>query len=984
MVKKIDPEILMGFIEEAKSYLPTILDCIDTFKHDPDQLDALEEAHRLFHSIKGAASMVGLSALSHVAYFAEEALEEIAAGQLEFTPDTTTVFLLTVSQVESYLDGILSGTLDDQAILVEVVKSFRRLKHLPPSGDEAAIETLVTHSQPSPVEPQSQPVMAVKPPVEEHKTLEIKPVVISTARRTDHIDEASLELREAFLEEADEHLQNITRVLRLLEKDASNKGWQQEIRRSVHTLKGAAGMVGFQTVSRLAHRMEDLLDAVYEDDLELTTEIIALIFVTTDTLEDLLHKGSAEVRERAEDLYQRFAAFLGTELADMEPVSGGTRLEPLGQESMIDLAGMIPERRREADQSKEDEQADLQRQPSQVVRVPIERLDELVRLVSELIVSRSTFEQYFRKLNHEVDELRLSVGRSQRIANRFDTEYEVSALGKGMASLVNVAAVGAGNGFTISASPVKQTHGFDELEFDRYTEFHLLTRELSENTGDINAVSNELHNTIGDFDSYLNGLNRLTSEVQDKLMRLRMVPVGSLTARLHRTVRVTAEHQAKLAKLTVEGEQVELDKTVLEEIADPLLHILRNAVDHGIEPPALRQALGKPKIGHIRVRAFYEATQVVIQVSDDGGGIEPEVIRAAAVRRGHISEPEAAHLTDEEIYSFLFLPGFSTASEVSEISGRGVGMDIVKETVTRMKGTVAIHSVPGQGMTLTIRLPMTLAILRVILVKASTETFAIPLAPVTRILRIEKDDIEHIGQKEVIRVEGEVYPLLQLGTVLNLKQPADETLRRVPVLILNLGSQQIAVAVDQLLEAREVVVKSMGNLLQRVPGVAGATLMGDGSVVLILNPNELVRTTTQPEIQPRSVVRTPAKTREALRVLIVDDSVSVRRVLSNFVRNQGWTPTEARDGLEALELLQSGTINPDVVLLDIEMPRMDGYELTATVRSNNALKHIPIVMLTSRAGEKHRRKAMDVGATDYLVKPYQEEVLLGVMRRLTQ
>ena len=981
MVKKIDPEILMGFIEEAKSYLPTILDCIETFKHDPDQLDALEEAHRLFHSIKGAASMVGLSALSHVAYFAEEALEEIAAGQLEFTPEATTVFLLTVSQIESYLDGMLSGTLDDHAILVEVVKSFRRLKHLSPSGDEAAIETLVTHSQPS-VEP-SQPVVAVKPPVEEHKTLEVKPVIISTARRTDHIDEASLELREAFLEEADEHLQNITRVLRLLEKDPTNKGWQQEIRRSVHTLKGAAGMVGFQTVSRLAHRMEDLLDAVYEDDLELTPEIIALIFVTTDTLEDLLHKGSAEVRERAEDLSQRFAAFLGTELANLEPVSGGNRLEPLGQESMIDLAGMLPQRRAE-DQAAEEEHPESQRQPSQVVRVPIERLDELVRLVSELIVSRSTFEQYFRKLNHEVDELRLSVGRSQRIANRFETEYEVSALGKGMASLVNVAAVGAGPGVTLSASPVKQTHGFDELEFDRYTEFHLLTRELSENTGDINAVSSELHNTIGDFDSYLNGLNRLTSEVQDKLMRLRMVPVGSLTARLHRTVRVTAEHQAKLAKLTVEGEQVELDKTVLEEIADPLLHILRNAVDHGIEPPALRQALGKPKIGHIRVRATYEATQVVIQVSDDGGGIEPDVVRAAAVRRGHISETEAAQLTDDEIYSFLFLPGFSTASEVSEISGRGVGMDIVKETVTRMKGTVAIQSVPGQGMTLTIRLPMTLAILRVILVKASTETFAIPLAPVTRILRIEKEDIEYIGQKPVIRVEGEVYPLLHLGTVLNLKHPADETLRRVPVLILNLGSQQIAVAVDQLVEAREVVVKSMGNLLQRVPGIAGATLMGDGSVVLILNPNELVRDTTRSEAQPRSVVRTPAKVREVLQVLIVDDSVSVRRVLSNFVRNQGWTPTEARDGLEALELLQSGTVTPDIVLLDIEMPRMDGYELTTTVRSNAALKHIPIVMLTSRAGEKHRRKAMDVGATDYLVKPYQEEVLLGVMRRLTQ
>ncbi len=467
-------------------------------------------------------------------------------------------------------------------------------------------------------------------------------------------------------------------------------------------------------------------------------------------------------------------------------------------------------------------------------------------------------------------------------------------------------------------------------------------------------------------------------------MRVRMVPLATLATRLHRAIRVLAREQGKLVDLVLEGEDIELDKTVLEEMADPLLHLLRNAVDHGIEPLALRQVMGKPERGLIRLRAYHEGNQVVIQVSDDGAGLEPQILRSAAISKGYVSEADAPQLSDEELYSLVFLPGFSTSGEVSEVSGRGVGLDIVKTNVHKVKGTVTLDSTPGQGATFTIRLPMTLAVTRALLIKAHNETFAIPLSAVTQILRLEREEIEHVGQEPVVRVGGQVYPMLRLGQVLNLKQPADETVQHPPVLILNAGGEQIALVVDQLLAGREMVIKTLGNHLRRVHGVTGATLMGDGSVVLILNPADLVVEAPKPEAQPWTLLQRPARAREALTVMIVDDSVSVRRVVSNLIKSVGWQPMAARDGLEALELMQHSAQPPDLILVDIEMPRMDGYELMATLRAQEAYRNIPLVILTSRAGEKHHRKALELGASEYIVKPYQDQTLLNIIRQLVR
>ncbi len=572
-------------------------------------------------------------------------------------------------------------------------------------------------------------------------------------------------------------------------------------------------------------------------------------------------------------------------------------------------------------------------------------------------------------------EMEPSTGRLRRAAGKLESGYEAKALLDG-------AAVGGGGGFGGWAST--DSHGsmeFDFLEMDRYTEFHLLSRELAETTSDIQMVAGELGHLQIDFDGLLARQARLSSELEDKLMRLRMVPLSSLAARLQRTVRNAAQQCGKSVELALEGERTGLDKTVLEAMADPLLHLLRNAVDHGLETPEARTALGKESTGTILLKATHEGSQIVLTIQDDGRGIDAEEVRSALVRQG-LSQEQADRLRAEELIAYLFQPGFSTKAEVTELSGRGVGLDVVKTTVASLKGTVTITSEVGRGTTFTIRLPMTLAILRALLVRVNQQTFAVPLDAVEQIVRLEDVEVTTVGREQVIEVNGTLYPVAYLAQVLKLRTLPDSSVTRRPVLLLKAEGRPVALVIDQLLGGREIVIKNLSGQLRSNPAVSGATLMGDGSVVLILNPAALAKaggaapTTVEPTV--------PVRPRDGVTVLIVDDSPSVRRVLTTLVQRVGWRAVAVKDGLEALETLQRGAVVADIALLDIEMPRMDGYELLATLRGQAAFATLPVVMITSRAGDKHRQKALDLGANAYLVKPYQDDTLIDVVRQLTR
>ncbi len=1102
MANNIDKEFLVGFVEEAKSYLPTIIQGLGTFQKDHENLEPLEKSYRLVHTIKGAAAMVGLAAFSHIIYCLEEALEDIVAENLSRDKQTFSLVFQTLSQIEIYLDSVTTGSINERVLLEDTTKAYRRLRGLPLEGDQEAVEAVLSE-----IEDDVQVVdeddfldeEGVSPELIEAFTFEAEDhlrnislqlselqknnkdkkvlqdirrgihilkgaagtiglqtiadlchrmedlldrlydnsvemtadcvdllcstadtledlvidenevppqqlqdlqmlygyllgeitdpesylveeesvEVVTDAESTDNkdlfdldfeLDEDILpELLEAFNLEAEDHLRNISLQLTELSNNENDKNVLQDIRRGVHTLKGAAGTIGVKSISTLSHMMEDVLDQLYDDRRTMDSSTMDLLCESSDALEDMLN--DEESSNLLESLQLRYQKLLGQPSLSPKKKPPVDDIESLGEEKVFDLTEIAAQYQEKEELAKTEivEEPATPRKPGEVVRVPIERLDDLVKLVSELVITRTVFEQRLGLLSSEVDELHSSINRLERLSGKLETQYEVEALGSGQIALTE---------------HVTNHEDFDDLEFDRYTEFHLLTRELAETNSDIRTVGNDLSNLIGDFDSTLNRQSRISSELQEKLMRARMVPLANLTTRFHRAVRVVARPQGKQVKLVIEGENIELDKTVLEDMGDPLLHIIRNAVDHGIEPPELRLAMGKSEEGELRLQAYHEGNQVVIRVSDDGSGLDTQLLRATAVRNGFVSEADSGDLTDSELHSLIFAPGFSTADKISQISGRGVGMDIVKENVQKLKGTVTVESNAGKGTSFTIRLPMTMAVTKALLVRSNHEMFALPLGAVNQILRIGKDEIENIGQEKIIRIGGQVYPILRLGEVLNLKQPSDTSELRQPLLIIQAGEKQIALIVDQIIQGTEIVIKPLGDHLQHVHGISGATLMGDGSVVLIINTAELIQEQIQ-AVDHGRIMRTDTMVtaRRPLDIMIVDDSVSVRRVVSNLIKNAGWKPVTAKDGLEAMSLVQQAPRPPDLMLVDIEMPRMDGFELTATLRSLPQYKKLPIIMLTSRTGEKHRRKGFEAGVTEYITKPYQDDVLLNMIRR---
>lgn len=1084
------PDLLNGFLAEVKSYLPKIQRALEEFHQQPQQTEFLQEAHRHVRTLKGAAAVVGLTPLSDIAISFEEVLERLTANSTPLTQEQLFTLNHLVAQLDFYLEQVTAGNQSIPLSLTEALRAVRFLLPAPspsqskgaafysPSRqaplqdlsawldmvDDEPMPPVTLGGEPSPLPPpppvvpeppaptftappppaakNSSPVSnlpaSVPPPVSVSPSVRRQGQTVELPRLVENIPP---ELLEVFLPEAEEHLRVMTLSLPALAAQPQNKPLLQEIRRSAHSLKGSAAVVGFKEITKLAHRAEDLLDLLYEDEIKLLPEHLQLLFASTEVLENLLNQRPDVLRLR--QLYETYDELLSQAPAappshnlDHEPDPDPDHHHDYDKVLQPELAKrttkpLLSDSPKEVFEPTAEIHAQPGAEPDPVatplftrgkdVRVPIERLDAVVKLVTELLVNQASFEQNMKRLHRQLEEVHANSSRLSRVASKMEVQFEVSTLGGRQpamtAGLAGIGSKGYNSGYSNgyangSGSPAsapaatllsQNTYGFDALEFDRYTEFHLLLRELTEAASDVQTLESELNEVREYFESSLNRQARLCSDIQEQLMRLRMVPLSTLSTRLHRTAHNVATQRDKLVHFSIEGEETRLDKTVIEEMADPLLHILRNAIDHGIEPPALREAQGKPAHGSIRLRAFHEGTQTVIQIGDDGGGLDPERLRQKAIQNGLISSTAAVKLSEQELYSMIFLPGFSTAAEISEISGRGVGLDVVKSTVHRLKGSVYVDSHPGAGTVFTMRLPMTLAVMRALMVKCGGQTFAVPVVGLSQVVKLTPDVLERLGHDDIVRTGGKVYPLLQLNRLLNLP-PAPPSGNPQLALLLTVEDRQVAIAVDETMGGREIVVKNLGNHLRRVHGATGATLLGDGRVVLILNLPELVRDVFRPRPQafdarkePRTVssatsrplpqlpaAKVPRPANAALTVLVVDDSLSVRRVLSNRLMAAGWTPLQAKDGLDALEQLQQMQAPPDLMLVDIEMPRMDGYEFISTLRKQPEYAHLPVIVLTSRAGQKHRDRAFEVGATEYLVKPYQDDVLLSLVRRLAQ
>jgi chemosensory pili system protein ChpA (sensor histidine kinase/response regulator) len=600
-----------------------------------------------------------------------------------------------------------------------------------------------------------------------------------------------------------------------------------------------------------------------------------------------------------------------------------------------------------------------------MLRVRADLIDRLVNEAGEVSIARSRIEGDLRAIKGALFELTENVNRLRAQLR----EIEIQAEGQ-MQSQVSIAEA--------------QDRAFDPLEFDRFTRFQELTRMMAESVNDVATVQQNLLKALGESELALSAQARLTRGLQANLMRIRMVPFASISERLFRVVRQAAKEEERRAVLDIRGGQVEVDRSVLERITGPFEHMLRNSVVHGIEPPAVRAARGKPDLGEIRIEVRQEGNEIVLAVQDDGAGLNYERIRAKAVSLG-LLDPQATP-SDAEVAEFIFHPGFSTATEVTQLAGRGVGMDVVKAEISALGGRVELASELGRGTRFTIFLPLTLAVTQAVLIRAGGVTYAIPAVMVEQVRQVKADELASYHTAGEAQWQNRRYPFRYLPRLLGDTEFAPEARRVTPVMFLRTGVNLVAVQLEEVIGSQEIVVKNTGPLLARVAGITGATVLGTGEIVLIINPLILAGR------EPVTVARRPAPTLVETQlepaqaavptVMIVDDSLTVRKITGRLLAREGYNVLTAKDGVDAMEQLQDAV--PDVMLVDIEMPRMDGFDLTRNVRADARLKHIPIVMITSRTAEKHRNYAREIGVNVYLGKPYQEEELLAHIASFVQ
>jgi len=629
-------------------------------------------------------------------------------------------------------------------------------------------------------------------------------------------------------------------------------------------------------------------------------------------------------------------------------------------EEAVDMRPEItPEMLIEPDDRRRGAQAGASESRQEFARIDAELLEDLLNAAGEISIYHSRLSQQVSSIEFHIEELEQTVSRLRQQLRKLEIETEAQIMHGHQDTFVS--------------------RDFDPLEMDRYSNIQQLSRALAESANDLGSLKDLLRSLTSEAETLLVQQSRVTAELQDGLMRTRMVPFQRHVPRLTRLVRQTAAEVGKRAELAVEGASGELDRQVLDKMLPPFEHMMRNAVIHGIEKSNARQKKGKPATGRITIRLHREGAEMVIDVSDDGAGLDVKAIRRKAYERGLLKAESKA--TDEEIMQLILTPGFSTAKKVTQAAGRGVGMDVVANEVKKLGGSLQISSVIGQGTNFTVRLPFTLAITQALIVRTGEEVYALPLPTVEGVARVARTELESLlSQSEPTYEYGEqTYRFRHLGLYLG-GQPAklSEDDAYVPIILVRAGDYSAALLVDQMLTSREIVVKSVGPQLAAVRGISGATILGDGSIVLILDINALVRTGA-PIVELKSP--SPAADVRPL-AMVVDDSITVRRVMERFLQRSGMRVVTAKDGLDAISALSEN--KPDIILLDIEMPRMDGYEFATHVRNDERVSDVPIIMITSRVGDKHRARAIEIGVNDYLGKPYQDSQLLDAIRRLLE
>lgn len=799
------------------------------------------------------------------------------------------------------------------------------------------------------------------------------------------------EVLEFFIPEAEEHFLTVTECLLNLEANPTSDDINR-LFRSIHTVKGSAAQVGLHRVSAIAHRVEDLIGYLREGALQPGSDIVDVCFEALDVLKKFLHRqwtGDNEMAAVVDPLLARIAE-LTPQISQSEHPS---------QES----AGTTDAAPPDATASSADARKQHATHPlsqARSIRISLDRLDRMMNAVGELVINRTRMVGRLAELAKLVDVLNFSKGRLGSKISEFQEKHEFSRVPSSLFGNRAPQSDTFRSRFAAAPDP-SSAHlpEFSDLEMDRYDDFNVLSRSLTEISADVTEVLTQLESFMGRVDTDIDEFTKLAHNLQDEITAARMVPIGNLYTRLSRTVRDASKSAGKLVELSLEGADTELDNNIIQHISDPLIHLVRNAVAHGIESPDARREAGKPEKGHLTVRAYHRGNHIFIEVKDDGRGIDYARVRQSVIDSGFLSAVAAAELSERELREFLFRPGFSTASATSELAGRGVGLDVVRSNVHALNGEVEVQSEQCAGTCFTLKVPLTLIISQALFVRCGKSTFALPLAVVEEIRRLRPEEIEDVGGKLLTRVRDVVTEVVRLDLQLALP-PLEPQNGYFHLVIVKVAGKQVGVVVEEVLGKDEIVIKNLGHYLRRVKLFPGTTIASDGSLILLIDLNRLVSADTAerhslPSSSPAARVFAPGSEAVASgsipseavdavendRVIVVaDDSISVRKFVARMLEKAGYRVKVASDGLEASEIVAQ--VGCHLLVTDLEMPRMNGYELMAHLRQDPVTRRIPVLVVTSRAGAKHRDRALKEGASAFLTKPVQEDLLIATVEGL--
>ena len=774
------------------------------------------------------------------------------------------------------------------------------------------------------------------------------------------------EIMEDFLIEAFELIEQIDHDLVELEANPEDLELLNRIFRVAHTVKGSSSFLNFDVLTELTHHMEDVLNKARKGELKITPDIMDVVLESVDMMKGLLESIRDNGSDAAAGIDIKNICVRLTQISEGEAPSAA---------SEAPAAAPAPEPVKEPEPAAPAEEAapevsdaELSKLSDSEVEAEIERLlkvrkaEDQARRASKGIAPKSPEEiapaaastpapaaRPAPSREKEADKKVPAASNSSAVAQEQTIRVEVKRLDHLM-NLIGELVLGKNRLLKI----------YDDVE-ERY----------------------EGEKFLEELNQVVSSLSLVTTDIQLAVMKTRMLPIAKVFNKFPRMIRDLSRELGKQIDLEISGEETELDKSIVEEIGDPLVHIIRNSCDHGIEDPETRKAMGKPEKGLVQLKAYNEGNHIVVEIVDDGKGLDADMLKSKSIEKGIITEREADAMSEKEAFGLIFKPGFSTAAKVTNVSGRGVGMDVVKTNIEKLNGIIDIESEVGKGTVMKLKIPLTLAIIQSLLVGTQEEFYAIPLASVLETVRVPIDDIYTIDGKNVLRLRDEVLSLVRLSDVFGVNKVFDGG-DQTYVVIIGVAEAKLGIIVDTLVGQEEIVIKSMGDYLQNIPGIAGATIRGDGRVTLIIDVGAMMEMAKDIKVNIRAEMEDSTKAKEKpsdYKVLIVDDSKMDRTIMQKSLEPIGVTIIEATNGVEALNIIKSGEHAFDAVLIDIEMPRMDGYTLAGEIRKYSKYRTLPLIAVTSRTSKTDRLRGVEVGMTEYITKPYSSEYLENVVRK---